>query len=331
MAERLTVAQEVAGSIPVAHPNFNLLSIGRPFVVVAALAAIAVGGARRAEAQELNPGAYTVSPVGANFFGTTYQYSSGDVTFDPSIPIEDAHSRLNTIALSYGRALDVAGRSGTFLIVAPLVGGRQHGIVQGQFAEATRRGLADVQVRLGVNLYGAPAMTLRELAQSGRRTTLGASVTTSIPVGQYDSAKLINLGTNRWAFKPEVGVTHNTGRRWLFEVYGGVWLFTDNAAFFGGSVRSQKPIGSVQFHVRYTFRPGLWLSANSNFYSGGRTTVDGRINLDFQRNSRVGATLNVPLTRYDALRFAVSRGAYTTIGADYTSVSAGFTHAWGGQ
>lgn len=304
---------------------------GTTRLTVAAIAVIAVATPRHATAQELNPGAYTVSPIGANFFGATYQYSSGDVTFDPSIPIEEAHSRLNTIALSYGRALDVAGRSGTFLVVAPLVGGRQHGIVQGQFAEALRRGLADVQVRLGVNLYGAPAMTLRELAQSGRRTTLGVSVTASIPVGQYDPAKLVNLGTNRWAFKPEVGFTDNTGGRWLFEVYGGVWLFTDNTDFFGGSVRSQQPIGSVQFHVRYTFKPGLWLSANSNFYSGGRTTVDGKINFDFQRNSRVGATFNVPLSRYDALRFAASRGAYTTIGADYTSVSVGFTHAWGGQ
>jgi len=299
--------------------------------MVLLMAALAFAGARRADGQELNPGAYSVSPVGANFVGTTFQFSSGDVTFDPSIPIQDAHSRLSTLALSYGRALDVAGRSGTLLVVVPVVGGRQHGIVQGQFAEAVRRGIADVQLRIGVNVYGAPAMTRRELAQSGPRTTLGVSLSMTFPIGQYDPAKLINLGTNRWAFKPEVGFTHNTGRRWLFEVYGGVWLFTTNHEFFGGSVRSQKPILSTQFHVRYTFKPGLWLSGNSNFYSGGRTTVDDKINLDLQRNSRAGATFNLPLTRFDALRFAVSRGAYTTIGADYTSVSAGFTHAWGGR
>jgi hypothetical protein len=299
--------------------------------MVLLMAALALIGARGAAGQELNPGAYTVSPVGANFVGTTFQFSSGDLTFDPAVPIQEAHSRLSTIALSYGRALDVAGRSGTLLVVVPLVGGRQHGIVLGQFAEATRRGIADMQVRMGVNVYGAPAMTLRELAQSGRRTALGVSLTMSIPVGQYDPAKLINLGTNRWAFKPEVGFTHNTGGRWLFEVYGGVWLFTTNHEFFSNSVRSQQPIGSSQFHVRYTFKPGLWLSANANFYSGGRTTVDGKVNFDLQRNSRAGATFNLPLTRYDALRFAISRGAYTTIGADYTSVSAGYTHAWGGK
>lgn len=295
------------------------------------ITAVALVGARRAAGQELNPGAYSVSPVGANFVGTTIQVSSGDVTFDPSVPIQEAHSRLSTIALSYGRALDVAGRSGTLLVVVPLVGGRQHGIVQGQFAEATRRGIADMQFRIGVNVYGAPTMTRRELAQSGPRTTLGVSFTMQIPVGQYDPAKLINLGTNRWAFKPEVGFTHNSGRRWLFEVYGGVWLFTANNEFFGDSVRTQQPIGSMQFHLRYTFKPGLWLSANANFYTGGRTTVDGKTNFDLQRNSRAGATFNLPLSPQDALRFAVSRGAYTTIGADYTSLSAGYTHAWGGK
>src|SRR5215471_5331470 len=165
------------------------MSIGRHAAVVLAFA-LEFAGAPQASAQELNPGAYTVSPVGANFVGTTFQFSSGDVTFDPSIPIQEAHSRLSTLALSYGRALDVAGRSGTFLVVVPVVGGRQHGIVQGQFAEAVRRGIADVQFRLGVNLYGAPAMTRQQLAQPGRRTTFGVSLTMTLPVGQYDPTKL---------------------------------------------------------------------------------------------------------------------------------------------
>ncbi len=136
-----------------------------------------------------------------------------------------------------------------------------------------------MQFRIGVNVYGAPAMTLQRARADRPAYDVRRELTMSIPVGQYDPAKLINLGTNRWAFKPEVGFTHNSGRRWLFEVYGGVWLFTDNNEFFGGSVRAQQPIGSVQFHVRYTFKPGLWLSANSNFYSGGRTTVDGTTQL----------------------------------------------------
>src|SRR5262245_20227878 len=104
------------------------MSIGRHALGVLVVV-FGLASAPRAIAQELNPGAYTVSPVGANFIGTTYQFSTGDVTFDPSLPIQEAHARLNMLALSYGRALDVAGRSGTLLVVVPVVGGKVHGIV----------------------------------------------------------------------------------------------------------------------------------------------------------------------------------------------------------
>jgi Putative MetA-pathway of phenol degradation len=284
--------------------------------------------ARPASAQELEPGAYTVSPVGVNFIGASYALNRGDVTFDPSLPIEQAHAAIDMFSISYGRAINAAGRSGTFLVALPIIGGSVSGIYIGQFTQVDRHGLGDLRLRVGVNLYGAPAMTRQELAAWRRRTTIGASLAMTAPIGQYDDQKLINLGTNRWAFKPELAVTHNVGRAWMFEAYGGAWLFTDNTDFYGGHVRSQRPIGSLQFHVRYTVRPGLWLSFNSNFYSGGRTSVDGKLNLDLQKNSRVGGTISWPLTRRDVLKAAVSRGAYTTIGADFTSLSVAYQHVW---
>jgi hypothetical protein len=142
-------------------------------------------------------------------------------------------------------------------------------------------------------------------------------------VGQYDPARLVNLGTNRWAFKPEAAVIRTWGR-WMFEIYGGAWLFMDNDEFYGGVTRSQDAIASLQFSFRHTFRPGLWLSANANFYTGGRTHVGDDANQDLQRNSRIGTTLAVPLGRRNAVRVAVSRGAYTTIGADFIGLSASF-------
>jgi len=279
-------------------------------------------------AQELEPGAYTVSPVGARFAGGSYSLNRGDVTFDPSLPVEDAHATVNTFAISYGGAINIAGRSGTFLVALPVIDGSVSGFYIGQFTQVDRHGLGDLRLRIGGNLYGAPAMSRQELAAWKRRTTVGASLTMTVPIGQYDDTKLINLGTNRWAFKPELAVTHNVGRAWMFEVYGGAWLFTDNTDFYGGHVRAQRPIGSLQFHVRYTWRPGLWLSFNSNFYSGGRTSVDGRLNFDLQKNSRVGGTLAWPLSRRDVIKAAVSRGAYTTIGADFTSLSVAYQHVW---
>ena len=69
----------------------------------------------------------------------------------------------------------------------------------------------DPAVRFAVNLIGQPALGPKEFFARKPETTLGASIVVSIPAGQYDSAKLINLGTNRWAFKPELGLSYPRG------------------------------------------------------------------------------------------------------------------------
>ena len=73
------------------------------------------------------------------------------------------------------------------------------------------------------------------------RTIVGASVTVAAPLGQYEDAKLLNLGSNRWAVKPEIGLSRAAGR-WLVEVMAGIWLFTDNPDLSGGRTREQDPI-----------------------------------------------------------------------------------------
>jgi hypothetical protein len=296
--------------------------------LLAALAIVALPGEVRS--QELEPGAYTVSPVGVNFVGVGFTLNSGDVTFDPSLPVEDASATINTLTVSYGRAIGLAGRSATVLFVLPLIEGEVRGLYLGEFTRVERTGLGDTRLRLGVNLYGAPARRLPEFVRvPAPRTNVSVSLTAVAPTGRYDASRVINLGTNRWAFKPEVAFIR-TLPRWMFEVYASVWLFTPNDDFLNGHERTQDPLFSTQVSARRTFKPGLWLSVNGNFYTGGRTSVEDRVNLDFQRNSRVGSTLAVPISRRYAIRVAVSRGAYTTVGADFFGLSVAFQRAWGG-
>jgi hypothetical protein len=54
---------------------------------------------------------------------------------------------------------------------------------------------------------------------------LAAAVKVVVPTGQYDPTKLINNGSNRWAFKPELGYSERWGH-WLLDAYGGAWFFT---------------------------------------------------------------------------------------------------------
>jgi hypothetical protein len=292
----------------------------RAFSVLLAIAFAAAS----ASAQELEPGAYTVAPVGNSLLNIGYVFNSGDVTFDPSLPIEEGSATIHTATVSYGRSVDLAGRSATMLDAVPIVGGHLEGLYLGERAVADRKGLADLRIRVGVNLYGAPARRLPEFVKvPPSKINIGASVSIVAPTGQYDSARIVNLGTNRWAFKPEMAIIRTAGS-WMFEIYGGAWLFTDNDNYVNGQVRSQKPLASAQFSLRRTFRPGLWASANINYYTGGRTNVGGVFKQDFQANSRAGLTVSAPLSRRNSIRFAVSQGAYTTIGADFIGLSASF-------
>ena len=178
-----------------------------------------------------------------------------------------------------------------------------------------------------MNIFGSPALTPREFIRKKPGTTFGASLSVSAPTGQYDPDRLINIGTNRWAIKPELGVAYPIGK-WVFEGYAGVWLFTENDDFYGGQRREQDPMTSVQAHASYTFRPRLWLAFNSTWYEGGATTLDGVPRFDRQSNTRVGLTLSVPVTPHQSLKFAFSDGASTRIGSDFSTWGIFWTYSW---
>ena len=279
--------------------------------------------------QELEPRAYSISPVKTNFVVLSNAYAAGDLTFDPSLPVEEASANINTMVAGYFRSMNVLGRSGNVTVVVPYSFGTVQGLLAGEYTQVSRSGLRDPSVRFAVNLYGAPAMHLKEFASWNKKTVIGASVVVVAPLGQYDTAKLVNIGSNRWSFKPELGWSRRFGR-WVVDAYGGVWLFTDNKTFYPGArTRSQAPIVSTQFHLSYNIRPRLWAGADANFYSGGRTSIDGIPNQDLQRNSRFGGTISVPLTRRQSFKVSYSTGAYTTIGADFQAVAVGWQYFWG--
>ena len=280
-----------------------------------------------ASAQELDPGAYWPIPAGLNIVTAMNSLNFGDLAFDPAVPIDEANATINTAAFAFTRAFGLAGRSANAGVVVPIVAGHLEGLYLGQPAEVSRFGLGDPRFRVAMNLYGAPAMRPKEFASYRQTTIVGISLTVAPPLGQYDSAKLINLGTHRWSIKPEIGFSQAHGH-WVVEAMAGVWWFTDNDDFFGGSTRKQDPIVATQFHLTYRFTRTMWLAGDVNYFTGGRTTIGGRQNSDLQRNSRVGATFSSAIGGGQAIRLSVSRGAYTTVGADFTSIAVGYNYAW---
>jgi hypothetical protein len=278
-------------------------------------------------AQELEPRAYSVAPVGTEFLVVSVGRSVGDVSFDPTLPFEDVSATINVVLFGYYRSLNVFGRSGSVTVSVPVSTGSIQGLVAGEFARAERTGLADPRFRFAMNLVGAPAMSPSDYAGYRQATTLGVSLVVVAPVGQYDSTKLINLGSNRWSFKPEVGLSKRLGR-WFVDVYAGAWLFTANDDFVGRR-KSQAPLASAQVHLVYSLRPRLWMAFDVNVYTGGRTTIDGVASFDLQRSSRVGGTLSLPLSARQSLKVLASTGAFGSVGADFDSFAVVYQYLLG--
>jgi hypothetical protein len=293
---------------------------GAPLALLISLVSVAAAGA-----QDLVPGAFRPAPVSVNIATVAASFNIGDVSFDPSLPVEDGRAKLGSLVAGFNRTLSVAGRYASVGVGWPIVFGHVQGFVQGQFAETSRVGAGDLQSRFAINLYGAPAMTPREFASYRPATVVGVSATVGVPVGQYDPTLFINLGANRWSIKPELGVSRTWGR-WTLEGDLGATLFTDNTDF-RGVTRSQAPIVSTQGHLIYSFRPALWIAGDGNYWTGGRVTTNGLEGTDYQRNSRLGVTVAVPVKRQQ-VRIAYSVGAYTTIGGDFQSVGVSYSYAW---
>ena len=287
-----------------------------------------LSGTLAASAQELEPRAYSVSPVGVNFVNLAFARAAGDISFDPTLPVEDANAALHTTALSYVRSVNFMGRSANVGLVAPYVWGSLQGVVNGDLLSVTRSGLGDPVLRFSVNLHGAPAMRIDEFARYQQRTNIGASVLVISPLGQYDPAAVINIGSNRWAARPEVGLSRRLGK-WYLDFYLGTWIFGPNKNY-RGRVRRQDPLGTAQMHLSYNFTRRLWAAFDATYYTGGRTSVGDTVNANLQHNSRVGGTVSVPIGKRQALKFSASRGAVTNIGANFTSLGVAYQFFWGG-
>jgi len=227
-------------------------------------------------AQDLDPRAYTHVPVNGTFLVAGFAVSHGAVVTDPTSPVTDINATVETPSLGVARSFSLFGKTAQVFGAVPYSWAQVSGRVFEEAKSITRAGLSDVRVRLSVLVRGAPASSVLEIAKAPRRTTLGTSLTVVAPIGQFFPDRLINLGTNRWAFKPEFAVSQPIGQRWLFDAYAGLWLFAANNSFYpGASVRTQAPMGAFQAHVSYNFRRQLWAAFDATYYVGGRTTING--------------------------------------------------------
>jgi hypothetical protein len=258
----------------------------------------------RVTAQELSPRAYWPAPVGTRVLVTGFAHASGDVLLDPTIPIYGVDSRINTLFLGYLETFSLGGRNANLLLEAPYTWGVTRGLLGETPAQAEFAGLNDLAATLSVNLLGAPALTKAEFQQlrAEPRPVVGVSIKLMPPTGYYRRNRFINVGSNRWAGRLQLGAIFPLRSRWLLELDAGAWLFGDDDDYPAGR-REQDPIYAFETHLVHRFRPGLWASFDINWFTGGQQTVGGEEREDLQKNVRLGATMAVPFGGRHAVKF----------------------------
>jgi Putative MetA-pathway of phenol degradation len=283
-------------------------------------------------AQDLEPRRWSQLPVGMNVFGVGGGRTDGDIFFDPVLQIDDATFELYGLGASYVRSFEWLGKNSRFDAVVPYARGRWEGLLNGEAASRVRSGFGDPRLRFSVTLFGAPPLSGKAYLQYRQNnpvnTTIGAALDVALPLGEYNSDWLINLGANRYVFRPQLGILHQR-REWQFELTGSVFLYQDNNEFWKGTRLEQDPLWFVQGHVIYGFRPGWWISVSGGYAYGGEAYVNDVAKNNDARSTYWALSLGMPLGTRQALKFAwASADTHVRAGANSNALLLAWSFRW---
>jgi len=265
-------------------------------------------------------------PVGTNFAIGTYSVSSGAVSLDPSLPLSDVNATVDISGVGFSHSFALAGHTATWAVAVPYVGAHISAAVYGQQQSGSRYGFSDLRARFSMLLSGH-ALTPAEFARRKPSTTFGVSLSVSTPTGTYDPTHLINIGSNRYAFTPEIGMEHPMGK-WFVDFAAALSLFTNNTNYYGGKALTQAALANYQFHTGYNFHPGQWLAFDANYYAGGSTSINGARPINPLANSRYGLTYAQPVGRGYSAKLSWSHWLSGQYGQNFSTVSLALQYRW---
>lgn len=277
--------------------------------------------------QEIEPRAYSNLPVNSNFAVLNYNFTNGNIISDPAAPIKELELSANNIILGYVRTFSLFGNLARIQVTVPYTFLSGTARLAGKDTAGSRAGMSDSRIRFGYNFIGSPALSFEDFIKRKESTILGASFVISLPTGQYFEERLINLGTNRWGFKPEIGISRKFGRFYA-EIYTGVWFYTSNNEYLVNKEFSTDPLFTVQSHLNYLFPNTMWLGLSAGFASGGEGSVNGVSTDTKQDNWRIGGVFSTPLSRHLSLKLQYHTGAVVRRGSDFDLYSATLQYFW---
>jgi len=164
-------------------------------------------------------------------------------------------------------------------------------------------GLLDATAMFRVGLLNMPALDLEQFLKRELEFQLSGIICITLPIGQYDQSRRVNLGGNRWAFKigtPMV-IPLNKNKKNIFQwgIVPSVTFFTNNTEPFTGDVKTQKPLFWLEQHLSYNFAKNFWASLNLDYQYGGEASVDGSSSGNVINTLGAGASMSYsPFTSF---------------------------------
>ena len=283
-------------------------------------------------AQEIEIRRWNPLPIDGNFVTANFGRNDGDIAVDPVLRLEDVSVDMDTWLLGYIRTFELFDRTARVEIRQAWQEGIWNGIVDGTPTKINREGWSDTFTRFAVNLVGPPPLTGKAYADyraaTQVETIVGAALGVQLPTGQYFEDKLINLGSNRFTFSPQVGV-HQQYYNWSFEATGTAWIYTDNTSFFNGNQLQQDPFYTMDGSVEYKFQSGIWASAGAGIGVGGQSTVNGVEKDDRKEDFGWSVKAGFPVTRslgFKAAYFETDH--WSKVGIASQTISVGLVGSW---
>jgi hypothetical protein len=296
---------------------------------ILASSAFAVLLARPANAQFTDPRNYENFPVGVNQIELNYDYVRANESIDSAIVIEGAKLNLNQGMISYTRYFGLFGHMAWAAPSLPLA--ELDGTVSGTNVNGSIAGAGDSGYEFAVLLKGGPALSVAEFANYKPATVVGVSLNVTAPTGLYRADKILNLGSDRWSFRPEIGLSHPFGpeQKWTFDAYANSYFYTDNSSYRGREILRQGPLPAFEGHLSYTFGERVVASLDARYSFRGDTSVDGVGQNNSQKNFVCGSEAIVTLNNQNQLTFIFEKAAVHVNGPAATGVTVRYDYYWG--
>jgi len=282
----------------------------------------------RACAQFTDPRTYENTPVGTNQLELAYAYAHANSSIDTSLIIAGAKLNLNQGIIDYTRYFGLLHRLMWVEAGVPVAG--LGGSVSGTNIQGSVTGAGDSSYSLGMLLKGGPALSVEQFEHYKPSTTLGVSLAITAPTGLYRPNRILNLGSDRWSFKPEFALSHPFGpeQKWEFDAYANVYFFTDNATYHGIQILRQQPLPGIEGHISYSFNDSIWASLDTRYSFRGATFVDGATQNNAQENFILGSEMNVSLNSRNSLVFEFAKALVHNNGPAVVGFSVKYDYTW---